>query len=101
MHIQVICIHSAHIRIRFQTVLLSIYHTVYIQTLSVSQPNSLFSFFFHVQVAGYSPFADHANNDQMVICRNILKGEFEFPSHMKDKDVSVPRTTTQHYAQSL
>lgn len=39
-------------------------------------------------VAGYSPFADHHGNDQMVICRNILRGDFEFPSHVKDKDVS-------------
>lgn len=37
------------------------------------------------QVAGYSPFADHDNNDQMVICRNILKGEVDFPPHFKDE----------------
>ncbi len=36
------------------------------------------------QVAGYSPFADAENSDQMVICRNILRGEVEFPSHFKD-----------------
>jgi hypothetical protein len=40
------------------------------------------------EVAGHSPFADHANNDQLVICRNILKGEINFPNHFKDKDVS-------------
>ena len=45
-----------------------------------------------LQVAGYSPFADHANNDQMVICRNILKGDFDFPAHVKDKDVSSRRS---------
>lgn len=39
------------------------------------------------QVAGYSPFADSVNNDQMVICRNILKGDVEFPAHFKDKDL--------------
>ena len=39
------------------------------------------------QVAGYSPFADPPNNDQMVICRNILKGEVAFPAHVKDKDL--------------
>jgi serine/threonine protein kinase/CRP-like cAMP-binding protein len=39
------------------------------------------------QVAGYSPFADRASNDQMVICRNILRGEVEFPAHFKDKDL--------------
>jgi len=39
------------------------------------------------QVAGYSPFADSPNNDQMVICRNILKGEVVFPAYVKDKDL--------------
>ena len=39
-------------------------------------------------VCGCSPFADQQGNDQMVICRNILRGEFEFPAHVKDKDVS-------------
>jgi serine/threonine protein kinase len=38
------------------------------------------------QVAGYSPFCDAKGNDQMVICRNILKAEPEFPAHVKDKD---------------
>lgn len=36
------------------------------------------------QVAGYSPFADHDNDDQMVICKNILRGEVNFPAHVKD-----------------
>ena len=40
------------------------------------------------QVAGYSPFADHEHHDQMTICKSILKGDFEFPSCVKDKDVS-------------
>jgi serine/threonine protein kinase len=40
------------------------------------------------QVAGYSPFADRAHNDQMVICKNILKGVVDFPSHFRDRDVS-------------
>jgi serine/threonine protein kinase len=39
------------------------------------------------QVAGYSPFADQQNNDQMVICRKILRGEVDFPPHFKDKDL--------------
>lgn len=38
-------------------------------------------------VSGYSPFADQPNNDQMVICRNILKGEVVFPPHVQDKDL--------------
>jgi len=46
------------------------------------------------QVAGYSPFADRAHNDQMVICKNILKGVVDFPSHFRDRDVSR-RTRTQ------
>lgn len=40
-----------------------------------------------MQVAGYSPFADQENSDQMVICRNILKSEVEFPPYFKDKDL--------------
>jgi hypothetical protein len=41
-------------------------------------------------VSGYSPFADHhGGGDQMVICRNILRGDFEFPPYVKDKDVSL------------
>ena len=39
------------------------------------------------QVAGYSPFSDSAKNDQIVICRNILRGVVEFPAHVRDKDV--------------
>ena len=39
------------------------------------------------QVAGYSPFADQQNNDQMVICRKILRGDVEFPSHFKDSNL--------------
>jgi serine/threonine protein kinase len=38
-------------------------------------------------VSGHSPFYDPANNDQMVICKNIVKGKFSFPSHVKDKEV--------------
>lgn len=34
--------------------------------------------------AGYSPFADHRDSDQMVICKNILKGQLEFPSKVSD-----------------
>lgn len=40
-------------------------------------------------VAGYSPFADHENGDQMVICRHILKGKVTFPPYLKDEDVSI------------
>lgn len=46
------------------------------------------------QVAGYSPFADRTHNDQMVICKNILRGVVEFPGHFRDRDVrgcSPPR----------
>lgn len=39
------------------------------------------------QVVGYSPFSDQAKNDQIVICRNILRGAVEFPSHVRDKEV--------------
>lgn len=38
------------------------------------------------QVAGYSPFADHEHHDQMAICKSILRGEFEFPAWVKDKE---------------
>lgn len=38
-------------------------------------------------MAGYSPFADRAHNDQLVICKNILKGVVEFPPHFKDRDL--------------
>eukprot|EP01029_Cantina_marsupialis_P017093 TRINITY_DN383_c1_g2_i1.p1 TRINITY_DN383_c1_g2~~TRINITY_DN383_c1_g2_i1.p1 ORF type:complete len:902 (-),score=307.48 TRINITY_DN383_c1_g2_i1:1320-4025(-) len=41
-------------------------------------------------LCGFSPFADHENNDQMVICRNIVKAKLRFPSFMRDvnaKDV--------------
>ena len=31
-------------------------------------------------VCGYSPFADMASNDQMKICKNILRGTVVFPS---------------------
>ena len=37
-------------------------------------------------MAGYSPFADTAN-DQMAICRNILRGELAFPAHVRDRDL--------------
>jgi serine/threonine protein kinase len=29
---------------------------------------------------GFSPFCDHMNFDQVVICKNIVKGKLEFPS---------------------
>ncbi len=38
-------------------------------------------------VAGYSPFADRAANDQLVICKNITRGVVEFPDHFKDAEV--------------
>jgi cGMP-dependent protein kinase len=38
-------------------------------------------------VVGYSPFADHQNGDQMVICRNILRGDLAFPSWCNDAKV--------------
>lgn len=38
-------------------------------------------------VSGHSPFYDPVNNDQMVICKNIVKGKFSFPSHVKDKEL--------------
>lgn len=31
-------------------------------------------------VCGYSPFADMATNDQMKICKNILRGTVVYPS---------------------
>lgn len=40
------------------------------------------------QVAGYSPFADRERNDQMTICKNILRGVVDFPRHFSDRDVS-------------
>lgn len=38
-------------------------------------------------VSGYSPFADHQNSDQMVICKNILRGSYRFPSAVRDSDL--------------
>jgi serine/threonine protein kinase len=38
-------------------------------------------------VAGYSPFADAANADQVIICKNILRGAVDFPPHVRDKDL--------------
>ena len=38
-------------------------------------------------VSGRSPFCDPANNDQMVICKNIVKGKFAWPSHVRDRDL--------------
>jgi len=38
-------------------------------------------------VSGYSPFADEANADQVVICKNILRGSVEFPPHVRDKEI--------------
>jgi CRP-like cAMP-binding protein len=37
--------------------------------------------------AGYNPFTG-ANDDLMVICRNILRGEVKFPAHVVDEHVS-------------
>lgn len=39
------------------------------------------------QVAGYSPFADRERNDQMTICKNILRGVVDFPRHFSDRDL--------------
>ena len=36
-------------------------------------------------VVGHSPFVD---DDQMVMCSNILKGRLNFPRFLKDHDVS-------------
>ncbi|RYG55991.1 hypothetical protein EON66_03975 [archaeon] len=33
---------------------------------------------------GYSPFADHAGNDQRVIYSNIMKNDLRFPSSFRD-----------------
>jgi serine/threonine protein kinase len=38
-------------------------------------------------VAGYSPFSDAVDADQVVICRNILHGSVDFPAHVRDKDL--------------
>ena len=38
-------------------------------------------------MSGHSPFYDPAGGDQMVICKNIVKGKFVWPSHVKDKDM--------------
>lgn len=35
-------------------------------------------------LAGYSPFADHQHGDQMVICKNILRGQVRFPATITD-----------------
>lgn len=34
-------------------------------------------------LAGYSPFADHKNNDQLQIYKNILRGKLRFPRTIK------------------
>jgi CRP-like cAMP-binding protein len=36
-------------------------------------------------LVGSSPFADHDNNDHMVICKNIVKGVVEYPKKFNDK----------------
>jgi serine/threonine protein kinase len=36
-------------------------------------------------LTGASPFADHANNDHMVICKNIVRGKIDFPKKVNDK----------------
>ena len=38
-------------------------------------------------VGGYSPFADHERGDQMVICKNILRGHVRFPSVINNSDL--------------
>jgi serine/threonine protein kinase len=38
-------------------------------------------------VAGRSPFCDPGGNDQMVICKNIVKGKFAWPAHVRDRDL--------------
>ena len=38
-------------------------------------------------VAGYSPFADPENGDQMVICKQIIEGVVVFPAWVKDKEL--------------
>ncbi len=43
-------------------------------------------------VCGYSPFADHETNDQMTICKNIVRNRVEFPKRftdMKGKDLII------------
>lgn len=36
-------------------------------------------------LVGSSPFADHQNNDHMVICKNIVKGVVDYPKKFNDK----------------
>lgn len=36
-------------------------------------------------LAGYSPFADHKNNDQLQIYKNILRGKLRFPRSIKSR----------------
>lgn len=38
-------------------------------------------------VSGHSPFYDPVGGDQMVICKNIVKGKFAWPGHVKDKEI--------------
>lgn len=47
------------------------------------------------QVSGYSPFADRAHNDQMIICKNILRGTVEFPTHFRDREVRMLRVACE------
>lgn len=35
-------------------------------------------------LCGYSPFADQQNNDQLTIYKNILRGNLQFPSTLRD-----------------
>ena len=46
-----------------------------------------FGVLIYEMVSGYSPFADAVNADQVVICKNILRGTVEFPSHVRDRDL--------------
>lgn len=36
-------------------------------------------------LCGYSPFADREKNRQMQICKNIMRGQYSYPSHMQDE----------------
>lgn len=54
-------------------------------------------------LCGYSPFADHDNNDQMAICKNIIRNKVDYPKRFTDtkaKDI-IKRLLEKEQVQRL
>jgi len=54
-------------------------------------------------LSGFSPFADHEDNNQVVIYKNILRNNLRFPSSLKDAEAKdlIKRLLTSAPAQRL